>query len=111
MALGPSPLHIRVRLYIIPEYGHENALFISLKYKRIAIRTIQDMLKRYTTALFDENTKISSQDLRNFYIDNVYNTVQSLSATASLCGTLDDTIYDMYKADVVERQVNTLICL
>ena len=42
------------RLHIIPESGHENALFLSLQNKRLSVRSVEMLVKKYAYAAFGE---------------------------------------------------------
>lgn len=96
------------RFGIITEYGHENALFLSSRGQRIASRTVQYMVKKYTTALFGHECKIAPCKLRQSYREAAFNTIQSVSNTALICGISEDTIIKTHRADLNDRFVNTI---
>ena len=87
---------------MIAEYGHDDALFLSLQKKRISMDTIELMISKYTTALFGEDYRISPKDLCFSYRDYVFHDTRNVSATANACGVNPGTIFNYYKSDVLE---------
>ena len=45
-------VYLTKRLELITVYGHDDALFLSLQMKRLGIRSIEKMLKKYSSLLF-----------------------------------------------------------
>lgn len=68
--------------------GHEEALFLSLQKKRISVRAIQVMVKKYTS--FVSNLKnISPHKLRSTYGTNLYRETGDIYLVADVLGHKD----------------------
>ena len=74
------------RLEMIAFYGHDKALFLSLQMRRLGIRSIEMMLKKYSSLLFADDKAIKAKDLRNAFRNTVFAESKSLSVTAALTG-------------------------
>lgn len=55
------------RLTIVPVCGHEEALFISLKYKRLCLRSVEKMLKKYSEAVFGTDNNVTAEALKQAF--------------------------------------------
>jgi site-specific recombinase XerD len=88
------------RLEMIPEYGHDNALFLSLQRKRIAEDTVEKMIHKYTTALFGRDGRLCPKDLSMSFRENVFYETKDANLTAQLTGNAPITVINAYKADV-----------
>ena len=98
--------YLAIRLNIIPVYGHDNALFLSMRGTRMGQRALQLMIKKYCTSLFGENNTIVAQKLCFSFKNHVYNSTKSVLVTSKLSGNQPVTIEDIYEADLEERQSN-----
>ena len=47
--------YLEQRKRIIPQSGHENALFLSMQRKRLAVRSVENLVKKYTAGLIWES--------------------------------------------------------
>ncbi len=96
--------YLAIRLKMIPVYGHDSALFLSLSGTRICQRSLQYMIKKYCTALFGKDNTIVAQELCFSFKNQVYNSTKSVSLTSKLSGNQPTTIECIYEADLNERQ-------
>lgn len=101
-------MYLSKRLEIIAQYGHDNALFLSIQCTRISDRSLQYMIKKYSTDLFGEENKLVAHDLTFYFRNTVYNSTHSLDKTAELSGCHTYSVYKVYKADIDEK-LNTCI--
>lgn len=99
--------YLAERLELIPMYGEEQALFLSLQCRRMSQRSIQIMIKKYSSAALGNEKSVVGKDLSNSFKDQVYNTSKSISTTAILSGYAPNTLYKTYKADLNERIADT----
>ncbi|MGI6173867.1 MAG: tyrosine-type recombinase/integrase [Christensenellales bacterium] len=72
-----------------PLPGHENALFLSLQRKRIGVRTVEIMVKKYAKQASPLKTRISPHKLRATYATNLYNSTGDIYIVADLLGHSD----------------------
>ena len=56
---------------IIPVSGHEDALFLSMQNKRISVRSVENLVKKYSS-LVTNIKKITPHKLRSTYGSNLY---------------------------------------
>ncbi len=73
---------------IEPKAGHEGALFLSLQNKRITIRAVQLLVKKYSKAV-TKLKKISPHKLRSTYGTNLYNETGDIYLVADALGHSD----------------------
>ena len=73
---------------IIPEVGHENALFLSMQNKRITPRSIQNMVKKYAL-LATPLKKITPHKLRSSYGTLLYKETGDIYLVADVLGHRD----------------------
>ncbi len=92
------------RLSFVTEYGHEDALFISLKYKRICLRSIEIMLKKYSEAVFGTDNNVTAEALKQAFRNNLFNQTMNFTYVADFCGNEKDTIFLNYKAAIEEYE-------
>lgn len=65
--------------------GHENALFLSLKYSRLTTRAVEKLVKKYTGAA-SINKKITPHKLRSTYGTNLYKETGDIYLVADALG-------------------------
>ena len=80
--------YLEVREKITPIAGHENALFISMKNRRITDRAIQNMVKKYAQ-LITKLKNISPHKLRSTYGTQLYAETGDIYLVASVLGHAD----------------------
>ncbi len=66
-------------------HGHENALFLSLKYNRITTRAVEKLVKKYTIAA-NITKKITPHKLRSTYGTNLYKETGDIYLVADALG-------------------------
>ena len=92
------------RSFIIPESGHENALFLSLQKKRIAVRSVENLVKKYSR-LITPLKKITPHKLRSTYGTNLYKETGDIYLVADVLGHADvNTTKKHYAALEDERR-------
>ncbi len=64
--------HFIERNSIKAEPGNENAFFLSSQKKRLSIRALEDIIKKYTLEASEGKTALTGRDLRNLYIREQY---------------------------------------
>lgn len=73
---------------IIPESGHENALFLSLQNKRISVRSVEKLVKKYATTVTSLK-KITPHKLRSTYGTSLYRETGDIYLVADVLGHSD----------------------
>ena len=63
--------YLEKRHHIIPLEGHENALFLSLQNRRITVRAVENLVKKYA-ATVTSLKKITPHKLRSTYGTSLY---------------------------------------
>lgn len=76
------------RKHITPREGHENALFLSQQRKRISVRTVEDLVKKYTSQV-TPNKHITPHKLRSTYGTNLYQETGDIYLVADVLGHKD----------------------
>ena len=80
--------YIASRQTVIPESGHEKALFLSLQNKRITVRAVENLVKKY--ASFVTNLKkITPHKLRSTYGTSLYRETGDIYLVADVLGHSD----------------------
>ncbi len=92
------------RKHIIPESGHENALFLSLQYKRLAVRSIEKLVQKYASRVTSLK-KITPHKLRSTYGTSLYKNTGDIYLVADVLGHKDvNTTKKHYAAQSEERR-------
>jgi len=80
--------YLEERKKIIPETGNENALFLSLQNRRINVRSVENLVKKYAR-LVTTLKKITPHKLRSTYGTNLYQETGDIYLVASVLGHKD----------------------
>lgn len=80
--------YIEQREHIIPVEGHENALFLSLQNKRISVRSVENLVKKYASRVTTLK-KITPHKLRSTYGTTLYQETDDIYLVASILGHSD----------------------
>ncbi|MCR5509277.1 MAG: tyrosine-type recombinase/integrase [Lachnospiraceae bacterium] len=80
--------YLEERNHIIPEAGHEQALFLSLQNKRLAVRSIENIVKKYAKTVTTLK-KITPHKLRSTYGTSLYNETGDIYLVADVLGHKD----------------------
>lgn len=96
--------YLEQRHHIIPEIGHEDALFLSLQNKRISVRAVEKLVKKYSS-LVTNLKKITPHKLRSTYGTSLYRETGDIYLVADVLGHKDvNTTRKHYAAIEDERR-------
>lgn len=88
---------------IIPLQGHEDALFLSLQNKRLSVRSVQALVKKYTTQL-PTLKKISPHKLRSTYGTALYQETGDIYLVADVLGHKDVNTTKKHYAEIEDER-------
>ncbi len=80
--------YIGERKRIIPEAGHEEALFLSMQNRRISVRAVENLVKKYATTVTTLK-KITPHKLRSTYGTALYKETGDIYLVADVLGHKD----------------------
>ena len=80
--------YMEERKKIIPEKGYENALFLSMQNKRISVRSVENLVKKYSSMLTGLK-HITPHKLRSTYGTNLYKETGDIYLVADVLGHSD----------------------
>lgn len=80
--------YLEIRRHIIPMEGHENALFLSLQNRRMAVRSVENLVKKYAS-LVTTTKRITPHKLRSTYGTNLYQETGDIYLVADVLGHKD----------------------
>ena len=80
--------YLKERNSIIPESGHENALFLSIQNKRLSVRAVEKLVKNYASAVTSLK-KITPHKLRSTYGTSLYRETGDIYLVADVLGHSD----------------------
>lgn len=96
--------YLEERKHVIPAEGHENALFLSLQNKRMAVRSVENLVKKYSSRVTSLK-KITPHKLRSTYGTNLYRETGDIYLVADVLGHKDvNTTRKHYAAMEQERR-------
>lgn len=96
--------YIDERNLILPREGHEKALFLSLQKKRITVRSVENLVKKYSR-IVTPLKKITPHKLRSTYGTNLYKETGDIYLVADVLGHSDvNTTKKHYAALEDERR-------
>ena len=97
-------VYLSEREHIVPEEGSEEALFLSMQRKRINVRSVEKMVKKYAQ-LVTPLKKITPHKLRSTYGTNLYRETGDIYLVADVLGHSDvNTTKKHYAALEDERR-------
>lgn len=76
------------RKHCIPSSGHENALFLSMQNRRIAVRSVENLVKKYASRVTTLK-KITPHKLRSTYGTTLYRETGDIYLVADVLGHKD----------------------
>ena len=89
---------------IIPAEGHEDALFLSLQNRRLAVRSVENLVKKYASRVTTLK-KITPHKLRSTYGTALYQETGDIYLVADVLGHSDvNTTRKHYAAQTDERR-------
>ena len=80
--------YLEKRYHMIPLEGHENALFLSLQNRRITVRAVENLVKKYA-ATVTSLKKITPHKLRSTYGTSLYQETGDIYMVADVLGHKD----------------------
>lgn len=80
--------YLEQRELIIPQDGHENAFFLSLQNRRIAVRSVENLVKKYASRVTTLK-KITPHKLRSTYGTSLYQETGDIYLVADVLGHSD----------------------
>lgn len=80
---------------IIPEAGHEGALFLSLKNMRLTTRSVQYLVEKYSNIAIKVK-KISPHKLRSTFGSQIYKETGDIKLTSDLLGHSNSQVSEEY---------------
>ncbi len=97
-------LYMDERAYMTPLEGHTQALFLSLQNKRIGVRSVENLVKKYAK-LVTSVKNITPHKLRSTYGTNLYRETGDIYLVADVLGHKDvNTTKRHYAAMAEERR-------
>ena len=81
--------YLKLRKEITPQPGHEDALFLSLQNKRISVRAVQMMVKKYASLAAPLKKHLSPHKLRSTFGTNLYHETGDIYLVADVLGHSD----------------------
>ncbi|MDO4332108.1 MAG: tyrosine-type recombinase/integrase [Eubacteriales bacterium] len=80
--------YLEERKHIIPNEGHENAFFLSIQNRRLAVRSVENLVKKYAS-LVTTTKKITPHKLRSTYGTTLYQETGDIYLVADVLGHKD----------------------
>lgn len=97
--------YLKLRRELTPLPGHEDALFLSLQNKRISVRAVQIMVKKYATQAAPLKKHLSPHKLRSTFGTNLYRETGDIYLVADVLGHSDvNTTRRHYAAMTEDRR-------
>ena len=95
--------YLEERKHIIPMQGHEQALFLSLQNRRISVRAVELLVKKYANTV-TKTKKITPHKLRSTFGTNLYRETGDIYLVAEILGHSDvNTTRSYYAAQDQNR--------
>ena len=94
-------IYLEERKKVIPLSGNEEALFLSMQNKRITVRAVQNLVKKYASEVTGLK-KITPHKLRSTYGTNLYKESGDIYLVASVLGHKDVNTTKKHYADIDE---------
>lgn len=96
--------YLEQREHMVPAEGHENALFLSLQNRRMAVRSVENLVKKYASRVTTLK-KITPHKLRSTYGTALYRETGDIYLVADVLGHSDvNTTRKHYAAQEDERR-------
>lgn len=81
--------YLKLRRELTPQPGHEDALFLSLQNRRISVRAVQLMVKKYASLAAPLKKHLSPHKLRSTFGTNLYHETGDIYLVADVLGHSD----------------------
>lgn len=95
--------YIELRKKRIPLTGHEDALFLSLQDKRLSVRSVQNLVKKYAS-LITKLKSISPHKLRSTYGTTLYRETGDIYLVADVLGHKDVNTTKRHYAEIEDER-------
>ncbi len=96
--------YLEQRKHVVPQSGHESALFLSMQNRRISVRAVENLVKKYTSNVTTLK-KITPHKLRSTYGTTLYQETGDIYLVADVLGHKDvNTTRKHYAAIEDERR-------
>ena len=95
--------YMEERKDIIPCEGHENALFLSMQKRRISIKSVENLVKKYSQ-MVTTMKKITPHKLRSTYGTMLYSNTGDIYLVADVLGHKDVNTTRRHYAHMLEDQ-------
>lgn len=99
-------IYLEKRKKILPLSGHEKALFLSMQNKRLGVRSVQNLVKKYST-LVTKLKNISPHKLRSTYGTNLYRETGDIYLVADVLGHKDVNTTKKHYAELEDERRRT----
>lgn len=80
--------YLEWRKHVVPNEGHEEAFFLSLQNRRMAVRSVENLVKKYAS-LVTSTKKITPHKLRSTYGTTLYQETGDIYLVADVLGHKD----------------------
>ena len=81
--------YLSLREQVVPQPGHEHALFLSLQKRRITQRAVENLVKKYATLGAPLKKRLSPHKLRSTFGTNLYRETGDIYLVADTLGHAD----------------------
>jgi len=98
--------YLEQRKKIIPRTGHEDALFLSMQDKRLSVRSIQNLVKKYSKRVTSLKN-ISPHKLRSTYGTALYQETGDIYLVADVLGHKDVNTTRKHYAEIEDERRRT----
>ncbi len=95
--------YLKQREHILPETGHENALFLSMQNRRMAVRSVENLVKKYASRVTTLK-KITPHKLRSTYGTSLYQETGDIYLVADVLGHKDVNTTRKHYASMEEER-------
>lgn len=96
-------MYLEKRKRIIPVEGYEDALFLSMQDKRLSVRSVQNIVKKYAK-LVTKLKNISPHKLRSTYGTNLYRETGDIYLVADVLGHRDVNTTKKHYAEIEDER-------
>jgi site-specific recombinase XerD len=96
-------VYLDSRKHIQPVSGNEDALFLSLQHKRLSVRSVQNLVKKYSR-LVTSLKNISPHKLRSTYGTNLYRETGDIYLVADVLGHKDVNTTKKHYAQIEDER-------
>ena len=97
--------YLNIRLDIIADEDDSEALFLSLQCKRICLRAVQKMVKKYSSAMFDGKHHLTPKALSLSFKNNVFEQTKNTRITSVATGNDQYTTLRRYRGLVDDYEL------